>query len=46
MCSAPVTFGGGTAIEKFSDGVALRLGAEDPASLPAREHAASTSVGS
>ena len=28
MCRAPVTFGGGIATEKFSSGVALRLGVE------------------
>ena len=39
MCSAPVTFGGGIAIEKFSSGVPLGLGVEDPGPLPAREHA-------
>ena len=39
MCSAPVTLGGGTAIEKFSSAVALGLGAEHAGLLPALEHA-------
>ncbi len=39
MCSTPVTFGGGIAIEKFSAAVALGLGMEDAGVLPALEHA-------
>ena len=37
MCSAPVTLGGGTAIEKFSSGRPVRLGMEEPGLQPARE---------
>ena len=37
MCSAPVTFGGGIATEKFSSGVPLGLGVEVPALDPLGE---------
>ena len=39
MCGLPVTFGGGTAIEKFSSWVPLGVRVEDARLLPAREHA-------
>ena len=39
MCSAPVTFGGGIAIEKFSSGVPVGSGWKSPDCLPALEHA-------
>ena len=35
MCSTPVTFGGGTAIEKFSSGVPAGVGMEEPGLQPA-----------
>ena len=37
MCSAPVTFGGGIAIEKFSSGVPSAGGSKAPLALPGVE---------
>ena len=38
MCSSPVTFGGGTAMEKFVGRVAHRLGVEGARVLPPPPH--------
>ena len=46
MCSAPVTFGGGIAIEKFSSGVPSGSGWNSPESSHASTIRGSTSVGS
>ncbi len=46
MCSTPVTFGGGTAIEKFSLGVPVGSGWKMPASSQRANTRASTSAGS
>ncbi len=46
MCSAPVTFGGGTAIEKFSSGVPAGSGWCRPASSQRSTMRGSTSDGS
>jgi hypothetical protein len=46
MCRFPVTFGGGTAIEKFSSGVPSGFGWKMPASSQRTKTRASTSDGS
>ncbi len=46
ICSAPVTFGGGIATEKFSSGVPSAGGWKYPASIHSAKIRASTSVGS
>ena len=46
MCSAPVTFGGGTAIEKFSSGVPAGSGWLMPDSSQRARIRGSTSAGS
>ena len=46
MCSAPVTFGGGIAIEKFSSGVPSASGWKIPASTQRANTRGSTSAGS
>jgi hypothetical protein len=45
MCSAPVTFGGGTAIEKFSDASPSGSGLKMPESSQRANTRSSTSVG-
>ena len=46
MCSAPVTFGGGIAIEKFSSGVPSGGGSKAPLSRQREKIRASASPGS
>ena len=46
MCSAPVTFGGGIAIEKFSSGVPSASGVNQPPSIQLAKTRPSTSAGS